>query len=101
MHAACVQQCLHIEASGNKVEHLDGKHDVDGSNDVVVLGVDCASPVNHGVGGAPLLPKVHHCIRLEASDNILQELPVTHIPNLQVNVIAGNLSPPADDGEGD
>ena len=51
--------------------YLDGKHDIDGSNDVVVLGVDGARPVNHGVGGAPLLPKVHNCIWFEAGDHIL------------------------------
>lgn len=44
---------------------LDGKQDIDGANDVVVLGEDSTVAVDHGVGGAALLSKVDHGIRQE------------------------------------
>ena len=77
------------------VLYLYGKHDIDGSNDIVVLGVDCTRPVNHGVGCTPLLSKVHDGIRFEASHNILKKFPVADIPYLEVNVAAGDLTPAA------
>ena len=47
--------------------HLDGKEDVDGADDVVVLREDGPGAVNHGVGRRPLLAKVHHCTPANAS----------------------------------
>ena len=67
---------------------LDGKHDIDGANDIVVLCVDGACSVDHGVGRAALLPKVDHSVWLEADKDILQELPVTDVAYLEVNVVA-------------
>ena len=75
--------------------HLDGKHDIDCANDIVVLGVNSASSVDHGVGRASLLSKVDNRIGLEADKHIFQELPVTDVSYLQVNMLARNLAPPA------
>ena len=47
--------------------HLDGEEDVDGADDVVVLREDGPGAVDHGVGGRPLLAKVHHCTPAHAS----------------------------------
>lgn len=62
--------------------HLDGKHDIDCSNDIVLLGIDSPGSIDHGVGGTSLLSKVHDCIWLEAGHNIFQELPVADVSNL-------------------
>ena len=77
--------------SGN----LDGKHDIDGADDVVVLGVDGACAVNHGVGRAALLAKVHHVLRAEAPEHLAQELKVADVAHLQLQGLARNGCPPA------
>lgn len=68
--------------------YLDGKHDIDCPDDIILLGVDRPCSINHGVGGAPLLSKVHHGIWLEAGEDLFQEPPVTDVPYLQLNVLA-------------
>ena len=62
--------------------YFDGKHDIDGSDDIVVLGIDGPRPVNHGVRGTSLLSKMHNCIWLEAGENIFQKLPVADVSYL-------------------
>jgi len=62
---------------------LNGKHNVNVANDVVVLGEDSPLAVDHGVGGAALLAKVHNGIWLEGGDCLGQELPVADVADLQ------------------
>jgi hypothetical protein len=46
-------------------ELLDCKHDIERSNDVVLLGEDGPVAVDHRVGGGPLLPKVDNRVGLK------------------------------------
>ena len=80
-----------IVQSGN----LDGKHDVDGADDVVVLGVDGACTVDHGVGRAALLAKMHHMLRAEAAEHLAQELKIADVAHLQLHRLARHGRPPA------
>ena len=93
MNESCRQVCsaavTGAKAYLNSVAaYLDSKHDIDGSNDIVLLGIDSPCSVDHGVWGTPLLSKVHDCIWLEAGENVFQELPVADVSNLQVDVVA-------------
>ena len=74
--------------------YLDGKEDVGGADDVVVLREDGPGAVNHGVGRRALLAKMHHGIWLEALKRLGQEVKVADVPNVQLNVLPTDLSPP-------
>ncbi len=74
--------------------HLDGKEDVDGADDVVVLREDGAVAVDHRVGRRPLLAKVHHRVRLERIEGLREELKVADVAHLQIDVLPRDLAPP-------
>ena len=75
--------------------YLDGKEDVGGADDVVVLREDGPGAVDHGVGRRALLPEVHHRIGLEALERLREEVKVADVPNLQLDVLPADLPPPA------
>ncbi len=53
-----------------KRTHLDGKEDIDGADDIVLLREDSARAVNHGVRRRPLLAKVHNRVWLERLEGL-------------------------------
>ena len=75
--------------------YLDGKEDIDGADDVVVLSEDGAGAVDHRVRRRALLAEMHHRIGLEALKRLRQELKVADVADLQLDVLSTDLAPPA------
>ena len=84
----------HPHPSRTRRELLDGEHDVDVADDVVVLREHGALAVDHAVGRAALLAEVHDRVGAEAGDGLREELPVADVADLQVDLLAADLAPP-------
>ena len=72
---------------------LDSVENIDCTNNVVLLGVHGPGPVNHGVGRRALLSKVNDGLRLEGGERLLEEGPVTHITDHELDMLSGHLGP--------
>ena len=77
-------------------ELLDREQDVDGADDVVVLGVDGPGAVDHRVGRGTLLAKVDDGVGLEGLEGCGQKLKVADVADQELDVFARDLSPGLD-----
>ena len=73
---------------------LDGEQHIDGADDIVLLRVHRALPVDHRVGSAALLAKVHDGVGVELAECLPEELEVTDVPDLELDVLPRDFSPP-------
>src|SRR5918999_2765935 len=73
-----------------------GEEHVQVADDVVVLGVDGMTPVDHRVGRRPLLGEVHDGLGLVALHDLGDELPVQEVAELEPDGLPANLAPRPD-----
>lgn len=74
----------------------DGVEQIHGADDVVGLGVDGMTPIDHRVWGAALFAKMHDGVRSEAFEGWLKKGIVAEIAHKQLDVLAGELMPEGD-----
>ena len=88
-----LSHCPELDQVAVRRQLLDGVQHVQRADNVILLRVDGPRPINHGVRRRALLSKVDDGLRLEGGERLLQEAPVAHVADHELDVLSGNLGP--------